>query len=153
MQTIEVRYVKKLLLPLLLFATIFVLGINIYLLFFSAEYKDNKMVQIIQLAGFILFVYFLFGTWKKILSKKPILVFTDKELKFQENKDFVCISWNEITYWRVEKAESDSGYQLLIETATRKKKTSLNWLNKPPQEIERLMKIYSKSQTYEPGVC
>lgn len=50
--------------------------------------------------------------------------------------------WSDIIFWRIEKVD-DNGHCLTLETSKCKEKISLNWLEKPPQEIERLIRLYS----------
>lgn len=141
--TIEIRYIRKFLVPFLIFATIFLIIINIYV-FFSDEYENNNTAKIMNTAGFVLGVYLLFGSWRTVLNKKPVLVFTDTELKIFRKNIPTCLLWNKITSWKIEKLEDSRGYMLSIETDKCKEKISLNWLDKPPQEIEKLMAKYIK---------
>ncbi|MBX3256198.1 MAG: hypothetical protein KF862_18820 [Chitinophagaceae bacterium] len=129
---------------LFLFLGIMILiGTTAYI-FLSDEYKNNNTAKMVNIAGFALFAYFLFGSWRTLLNKDPVLVFTDNEfIIYKKGKPF-SFSWREITNWKIEKPEDNGGYSLTIETGTHKENISLNWLEKPPQEIERLMNVYSK---------
>lgn len=141
MESLEIRYIRKLLIPLVTLMTIIIISSAAYTLFWE-HFKNNNTGKYLSLAGTAFAAYILFGSWRLILANKPALVFHEHFPEVSRKKSPLIIKWSEITYWKIEKVE-DNGHFLFIETPYQKEKVSLNWLEKPPNEIETLMRNYT----------
>ncbi|MFT3703864.1 MAG: hypothetical protein QM802_15980 [Agriterribacter sp.] len=144
METLEIRHVRKLLILPVTSITIIIIA-SIAYIFLSEKFKNNNTVKLISIAGIVLPVYFLYNSWQLIIKNKPALVFHKQAIEINRRKGYVIFNWTEINYWKIEKIE-DEGSFLFIENGEQKEKVSLNWLEKPPEEIETLMQLYIKSR-------
>jgi hypothetical protein len=145
METLEIKYVRKLLIPLVTVMTIIIISSAAYTLFWE-HFKNNNTGKYLSLAATAFAAYILYGSWRLILANKPALVFHENFLEISRGKNPLIFNWSEIAYWKIEKID-DNGNFLFIEKADQKEKISLNWLEKPPEEIEKLMRIYTSPKT------
>lgn len=141
MKKIEVRQNKKTLIPMLFLLTIALLGMTYYI-FFSGKYDNNNTMKILYVFLNGLLIYAIYIPAKKFLKNEPVLTFSKSEIEINEKGKPISFLWQQIISWKIEKDEDGGTQYLTIETGDTKKKINISWLDKSPNEIEKLINSY-----------
>jgi hypothetical protein len=141
MSRIEIKQRKKIVVPFLLFGAIIIIstGLGIFLL---EKYKDDTSKKISFLVGIAIFLYFLYSPVRKLVKNQPIIILEKDSIILNTNK-CVIIKAKEIESISVTYIE-ESGEFLRIKTKDNTHETNISWLDKTPNEIRDLIKVYAK---------
>jgi hypothetical protein len=139
MNRVEIKQRKKMTIPFLIIGTVIMVGTGLGL-FFSENYKDDATKQISFFVGVMIFGYFIYFLVRKLIKNQPIIVF---------ETDSITLNTNKVT--RIEKTEiqdvsvtyiDEKGYLLNIKTKDTSLETNVSLLDKTPDEIKQLIKVY-----------
>jgi hypothetical protein len=109
-------------------------------IFFSEKYKDDTTKKISFLVGLAIFTYFIYSPVRKLIKNQPIIVFETDSILLNTSKS-VAIQKNEIEDISVNYID-ETGYFLNIKTKNATHEANISWLDKTPDEIEELIKVY-----------
>lgn len=127
--------------PFLLIGTVIIIGTGIGI-FFSDKYRDDTTKQISFLVGVAIFCYFTYSPVRKLIKNQPIIVFETDSIILNTNK-CVTIQKKEIEDMSVTYI-NETGYFLNIKTKDTTHETNISWLDKTPDEIKELIKVYGQ---------
>lgn len=140
MATIEIRQSKKKLIPMLVLLAVG-LFVMIYYVFFLDNNNTMKVLYVLLAASL---AYAIYLPVKKFFKNEPVLAFNKSEIEINEKGKPVPLLWRQIIDWRVEKEKDGNTHYLIIETADKKYKINISWLEKRPSEIEALLQTCNK---------
>ena len=141
MEKIEIRQNKKTLVPMLALLTAALFG-TAYYIFFSGKFDNNITVKILYVFLITSLLYAIYIPTKKFFKNEPVLTFSKSEIEINEKGKPVSFLWLHVIDWKIEKEEYSSTHYLIIETADKKRKVNISWLDKRPSEIEELLQTY-----------
>jgi hypothetical protein len=139
MSRVELKQRKKMVVPFLLIGTVIMVGTG-FGIFFSEKYKDDTTKKISFLVGLAIFTYFIYSPVRKLIKNQPIIVFETDSILLNTSKS-VAIQKNEIEDISVNYID-EIGYFLNIKTKNATHEANISWLDKTPDEIEELIKVY-----------
>jgi hypothetical protein len=141
METIEIRQNKKILIPMLALLTAALFGMTYYI-YFSGKFDNNNTMKILYVFLTASLIYAIYIPAKKFFKNEPVLTFSKSEIEINEKGKPVSFLWLQVIDWKIEKEEDGGTHYLTIETADKKSKINLSWLDKRPSEIEELLQTY-----------
>ncbi|GGF16600.1 hypothetical protein [Flavobacterium limi] len=141
MNKIEIRQRKKILLLFLLITTVIIV-VTGFGVFFSEKYKENTTTKISFFIGVVLFCCFMYSPVRKLMNNQAIIIFDTDSIILNTNFP-VTIKTKEIEGLSVTYVD-EKGYFLNIKTKETTHETNISWLDKTPDEIKELIKVYEK---------
>jgi hypothetical protein len=111
-------------------------------IFLTEKYKDDTTSKIGFFISAAIFVYSMYSPVTKLLKNQPIIVI-EKDLIILNTKKKVTIQKREIEHMDVTYVD-ETGYFLNIKTKDTTHKTEISWLDKTPDEIEKLIERYTE---------
>jgi hypothetical protein len=141
METIEIRQNKKKLISMLALLTAALFGMTYYI-YFSGKFDNNNTMKILYVFLTASLIYAIYIPAKKFFKNEPVLTFSKSEIEINEKGKPVSFLWLQVIDWKIEKEEDGGTHYLTIETADKKSKINLSWLDKRPSEIEELLQTY-----------
>jgi hypothetical protein len=141
METIEIRLNRKYVIPLisLFSAGVIAGGWHVY---FSGKVRYSVIVNIIYAVTAAGWFYTMYFQVRKLWNNTPVLTFSPSGISIHEKGEPLSFLWWQVTHWEVEQDEST--HYLIIQTAETKKKVSISWLDRKPEEIELLLHQYKR---------
>jgi hypothetical protein len=139
MNTIEIKYRRKLVGPFFATCLLFLL-IGAYVVLFTDKYKDDTSKKVWCGVGIAVFGYSAYAPIKKLLKNQPIIVLADDSVALHLKRT-VVIPKSAIQEIEMVHDEEDR-YFLHIETEKENHKTSLTWLDATPDQIKHLIERY-----------
>jgi hypothetical protein len=139
MSRVELKQRKKMVLPFLLVCVVVIAGTGLAV-FLSEKYMPNTATKIGFFCGFAFFAYFMYSPIRKLIKNQPIIVFETESITLNTNKA-ITIQKKEINDIWVTYID-DTGYFLKIKTKDTTHETNISWLDKTPDEIKKLIKVY-----------
>lgn len=115
-----------------------------YYIYFSGKFDHNNIMKILYLVLNVSVAYTIYVPAKKFFKNEPVLTFSKSEIEIHEKGKPESLLWLQVINWRVEKEKDGNTHFLIIETADKKYKINISWLEKPPNEIEELLQTYNK---------
>jgi hypothetical protein len=141
MRRVEIKQRKKMVVPFLLIGTV-IMAVICFGIFFSEKYKDDLSKQISFFVGVAIFSYFIYSPVRKLINDQPIIVFDTDSIILNTHKR-VTIQKKEIEDLSVTYIE-ETGYFLNIKTKDTTHETNISWLDKTPDEIKELIKVFGQ---------
>jgi hypothetical protein len=141
METIEIRQNKKTLIPMLALLTAALFGMTYYI-YFSGKFDNNNTMKLLYVFLTASLIYAIYIQAKKLFKNEPVLTFSKSEIEINEKGKPVSFLWLQVIDWEIEKEEDGGTHYLTIETADKKRKINISWLDKRPSEIEELLQTY-----------
>jgi hypothetical protein len=142
MEDVEIRQNKKTLIPMLVILTLALFGMNYYI-FFSGKF-DNNTMRLLSVFLTALLIYAIYIPTRKFVKNESVLKFSDTDLEINEKGKPVSLLWLQVIDWRIENKDNSGTHFLIVETADRKYKINISWLDKRLGEIEELLQAYKK---------
>jgi hypothetical protein len=143
MTKIEIRQNKKRLIPMLVLFAVGLFGATCYV-YFSGKFDDNNTMKIFYIMAIASFAYTFYYPIKKFFKHEPVLTLSKSEIEINEKVKPLTFLWLQVIDWKIEKEKDGNTHYLIIETADKKFKTNISWLEKRPSEIEQLLHTYKK---------
>ena len=141
MNKVEIRQRKKKVLSFLLIGTVIIV-VTGFGIFFSEKYKENTTTKISFFIGVAFFCYFIYSPIKKLINNQAIIIFDTDSIILNTNLP-ITIKTKEVEGMSVTYIE-EKGYFLNIKTKETIHETNISWLDKTPDEIKELIKVYGK---------
>ncbi|MBI3232081.1 MAG: hypothetical protein HYZ51_03320 [Candidatus Doudnabacteria bacterium] len=141
MRRVEVRQRKKMVVTFLLIGAI-IMAVTGFGIFFSENYKDDATTQISFFVGVAIFSYFIYSPVTKLIKDQPIIVFDTGSIILNTPKR-VTIQKEEIEDVSVTYIE-ETGYFLNIKAKDITHEINISWLDKTPEEIQELIKVFGQ---------
>jgi hypothetical protein len=141
MSRVEIRQRKKMVIPFLLIGTV-IMAVTGFGIFFSEKYKDDTTKKISFFVGVAIFGYFIYSPVRKLIKDQPIIVFDSDSIILNTHKR-VTVQKGDIEDISVTYIE-ETGYFLNIKTKDSTHETNISWLDKTPNEIKELIKVYGQ---------
>jgi hypothetical protein len=141
METIEIRQNKKTLIPVLVVMAIALFGMTYYI-YFSGKFDNNNTMKILYVFLTASLSYAIYIPSKKFFKNEPVLTLSKSEIEINEKGKPLAFLWLQVVNWEIEKHEDSGTIYLKIETADKKKKVNISWLDKSPSKIEELLQTY-----------
>lgn len=138
METIEIRQNRKPLIPFLALWIASSIGV-IYFIYFSGMSNITTMVFYFLINAFL--IYNTYIPLKKFFQNLPILKLNNSEIEIYDKGTSFLLLWEQIIEWKIE-TDEEGIYYLIIETADKKQKINISWLDKSPDAIEKLLQHY-----------
>jgi hypothetical protein len=138
-RVVEIKQRKKLVIPFLLIGAVIMVGTGLGI-FFSDRYRDDTTKKISFLVGVAIFCAFIYSPLRKLIKNQPIIVFETDSIILNQNKR-ITIQKKEIEGLSVTYID-ETGYFLIIKTRETTHETNISWLDKTPNEIKELIKVY-----------
>lgn len=144
MDTIKIRYRKKLLLPFLIIVILGIIAGNIYWIFYQKEQKYYYPILMVYLLIDMWFIRFANKVFPKVINDEPVITLSQYFIEIHE-KETVLLNWNEISSIKIE--QKDSNHFLKIISGDKKIDMDVSWLDKTPDELSALIfELYKKDE-------
>jgi hypothetical protein len=143
MKTIEIKQSKKTLIPMLIVMSCALIGTTYYN-FFYEKVENNYAMKIIYVLLNTYLLYAIYVQTRKFIKNEPVLTFSKDKIEINEKGKPYSLQWSQINNWKIEE-EGDGGAQYLkIMTSNGFMKINISWLDKNPDEINELLKMYKE---------
>ncbi len=141
MSRVEIRQRKKMVISFLLIGTV-IMVVTGFGIFFSEKYKDDTTKKISFFVGVAIFCCFIYSPVLKLIKSQPIVIFETDSIIINTNKS-VTIQKKDIEDVSVTHID-ETGYFLNVKTKDSTHQTNISWLDKTPDEIKELIKVYGQ---------
>ncbi len=113
-----------------------------YYIYFSGKYDNNNTMKILYVFLTASLLYSIYIPTRKFLKNEPVLTISKSKIEINEKGKPISLLWLQIIDWKIEKEKDGGTHYLTIETAEKKRKINISWLDKRPSEIEELLQTY-----------
>lgn len=144
MDKIEIRQNKKTLIPFLTILLIAFFGM-IYYIYFSGKFDNNDTMKVLYIFLSVSLLYAIYIPTRKFLKNEPVLTICNSEIEINEKGKPVSYLWEQIIDWKIEKEDDGGTHYLFLQTAEKKNKINISWLDRRPSEIEEILLKYKKT--------
>lgn len=141
MDTIEIRYNKKTMIPMIAVLIAVLLGI-LYYVYLSGKKDDNIAIKVLYIFLSGSLIYAIYHPVRKLLRNEPVLVFSKSGLDINSGNKTASFAWSQIIEWSIERDKDGNTYYLKVKNSEMTKNINISWLEKKPAEIEELMHKY-----------